>query len=78
MHLSKFVKNKTGKILMSILLGLGLATLFKQVCKGKNCVTLMAPNDIDTNSYYKYDGKCYKPEVDKVTCNKNLDVYEMR
>ena len=32
----------------------------------------------DTYDYYKYDGKCYKPEVDKVTCNKNLDVYEMR
>ena len=37
MYLSKFVSSDTGKYVMSILLGLGLSTLFRSVCKGKQC-----------------------------------------
>ena len=33
MHLGKFVHTETGKYLMSILLGFGLASLFRTVCK---------------------------------------------
>ncbi len=38
MHLSKFFHTTTGKYLMSIILGLGLASLFRKVCKDKNCL----------------------------------------
>jgi len=38
MHLSKLVHSQTGKYVMSVLLGLGLATLFRTVCKDKNCI----------------------------------------
>ena len=36
MYLNKFVNSETGRYLMSILLGIGLATLFRQICEGKN------------------------------------------
>ena len=75
MHLSKFVRSDTGIFLVSVLLGLGLATLFKQTCKGKNCITYMAPSDITEDDIYKYDGTCFKPEVSQVTCDKNKDIY---
>jgi hypothetical protein len=55
---------------MSILLGLGLATLFRQMCSGKNCIVIKAPplEEID-NKIYKFDDKCYKLEKNAETCN---------
>ena len=42
-NLGKFVHTQTGKYIMSILLGLGLASLFRTVCKGKDCLIFHAP-----------------------------------
>ena len=35
MYLSKFVHSEIGRYLMSIILGLGLATFFRKMCNGK-------------------------------------------
>jgi hypothetical protein len=60
MHLSKFLHTKSGKYIMSVILGFGLATMFRAVCKGKNCIVQHAPplNEIEDKTY-KFDGKCY-------------------
>ena len=42
-NLSKFVHTNTGRLIMSVLLGFGLATLFRKVCSGKNCIIYQAP-----------------------------------
>jgi hypothetical protein len=46
---------------MSVILGFGLATLFRSVCKGNNCLIMKAPplNEIE-DKIYKHEGKCYK------------------
>ena len=43
MYLGKFVHTETGKVIMSILLGFGLASLFRTVCKDKDCLLFYAP-----------------------------------
>lgn len=70
MHLNKFVQSNTGKIVMSIILGIGLSSLFRAVCKGKNCRILAAPpmEEIE-NQIYKFDDKCYKIEKKAVKCD---------
>lgn len=72
MHLDRFVHSSTGRILMSILLGIGLATLFRAVCKGKNCRILAAPpmEELE-DQIYKFDEKCYKMEKNAIQCDKN-------
>ena len=70
MYLGKFVHTETGKIIMSIILGFGLASLFRTVCKGKNCIVNMAPPDIE-NNIYKHDNKCYTYTTNTVKCNKS-------
>jgi hypothetical protein len=61
MNLSKFFHTESGKYLMSIILGFGLATLFRTVCKGKNCLIMTAPPlDEIKDKIYKHQGKCYK------------------
>ena len=73
MHLEKFVQSKTGRYIMSALLGFGLASLFREVCKDKNCLIFKAPPlDEIENKIYKQNGKCYtyKPEATKCDSNK--------
>lgn len=69
MHLEKFVGSQTGKYLMSIILGIGLATIFRQVCKGTNCTIIKAPplEEID-DKIYKFDDKCYKITREPIIC----------
>ena len=70
MYLSKFVHSETGRCVMSILLGLGLATLFRQICIGPSCTTYNAPpvEEID-NQTYKFDDTCYKVQKTAVKCD---------
>ena len=74
MYLDKFVHSQTGKIIMSLILGIGLATFFRAVCKGKNCRIISAPpmEEIE-DQIYKFNNKCYTFEKNAVDCqiNKN-------
>lgn len=72
MHLDKFVHSSTGRIIMSILLGIGLATLFRAACKGQNCRIISAPplEELE-DQIYKFDDKCYKLEKNTINCDKN-------
>jgi len=76
-HLGKFVHTQTGKTLMSILLGFGLASLFRQVCKGKGCATFKAPHFEDIkDKIYKNDGRCVKYKQTATKCNSTSKIVE--
>ena len=77
-NISKFVKTDTGKYVVSILLGLGLATIFREVCKDNECIIFYAPdlNEVE-NKIYKQDGKCYKYSLVSTKCDnakKNVSI----
>lgn len=60
-----------GSKIISIILGLGLAALFRNVCDDKRCVVIKAPNSHDmTTYYYKLQGDCYKYTPEEVACKK--------
>jgi hypothetical protein len=75
MPLSKFVHTETGRILMSILLGIGLATFFRQVCVGKGCLSYNAPPvaEID-GEIYKFDDTCYELQKNAVKCDNKKEI----
>jgi hypothetical protein len=71
-HFEKFVHTERGKIIMSIILGFGLASLFRTVCKDKNCLIFHAPPlDDFRDKIYKNGNKCfkYKPVATKCAIN---------
>lgn len=70
MFINELLNSKKGKIIISILWGLGLASLFRKICKGKSCIIYKAPfpNNIVTN-VYTHDGKCYKYYTHTTRCN---------
>jgi len=70
MYLDKFVHSNTGRILMSILLGIGLATFFRVACKGKQCRVIASPPLTDLeNQTYRFNNKCYKLEKNAMDCS---------
>jgi hypothetical protein len=72
MHLNKFFHTQSGKYIMSVILGFGLATLFRTVCKGKNCILFKAPPlDEIKDKIYKYEDKCFKFTPTATKCNAN-------
>ena len=61
MYLRRLIYSDVGRIIISILLGLGLATLFRKVCNDRNCIIFKAPNIKKIkNQIFKFDNKCYK------------------
>jgi hypothetical protein len=75
MYLGKFVHTETGKIIMSILLGFGLASLFRTVCKDKDCLIFHAPPlDKFKDKIYKNGDKCYKYTPVATKCNASAKI----
>lgn len=78
-YLGKFVHTETGKMIMSILLGFGLASLFRKVCKDQNCLIFHAPPLGDfKDKIYKSNGKCvkYVPVPTKCSINAKTVTFE--
>jgi len=78
-HFGKFLHTNTGRTIMSILLGFGLASLFRTVCKKNNCSIFYAPPlDDFKDKIYKKDDKCikYNPIATKCDSNKKTINFE--
>jgi hypothetical protein len=66
----KLLTDPFGATLVSVILGLGLAALFRKVCKGDNCVVVQAPSAKDLEKYvYQIDTSCYKYTPNVVHCD---------
>lgn len=78
-HFGKFLHTERGRIIMSILLGFGLASLFRTVCKDKNCLIFRAPPlDEIKDKIYKNNDKCvkYVPVATKCSLNAKMVTFE--
>lgn len=70
MELKRFFHTESGKAIISLLLGLGLATLFKRSCQGKNCIKFKAPSLEDIkNKKYKYGERCFQYVINTTSCD---------
>lgn len=77
MNLSKFIHTKSGKVVSSIILGLGLASLFRRICNKGNCIIYKAPpfDDI-VGKIFEYNDSCYVFEPISVTCDNKKQIVE--
>ena len=61
MDIRALLQSRMGVIIISIMLGLGVAALFRSVCKDGKCIVVNGPPlDEINNYYYKIDNNCYK------------------
>lgn len=75
LHLSKFVHSSTGRLIMSVLLGFGLASFFRTVCKKRNCLVFSAaPLDKFSKNIYKNGDKCYSYVAHATKCTNDKKI----
>lgn len=70
--LQKVVHSQYGGALISVVLGLGLACLFRKACKGSDCIRFKSPSvkDLD-GQVYRHGATCHA--FTAVTKNCELD-----
>lgn len=71
MYLERFFNTSFGKNLMSILLGFGLASLFRRSCHDRKCYKFVSPNiDEIKNKIYQFNDKCYTYKPNATNCKR--------
>lgn len=69
--MAEYFRTKQGSIVFSIIIGLGLASLFRQVCKGSHCVVVKGPNSEEiANHVFKNGEDCFKYTPVIVDCDR--------
>jgi hypothetical protein len=54
--IENILDNRTGQIIISIILGLGLSVIFSSACIGRNCYIIKGPNpNIIKDKVYQFD-----------------------
>jgi hypothetical protein len=70
MHLGKFIHSAQGRVLMSIVLGFGLATLFRAACHGPHCTVFRAPPLSEwKDQLFAFGDSCIRMETRAVPCD---------
>lgn len=79
MNFKRLLHSGLGKIFISILLGLGIATLFRKVCKDKNCIHFKGPLTAEVDGkIFKHGDQCYKYNVQNADkCNSQKKVVDL-
>ena len=70
MNIRKWIHSETSKYIISIILGLGLSTLFRKECYGDNCIEFTSPpiQELEKEMYL-YGKKCYTYKSNSELCN---------
>ena len=70
--LQKVMHTEYSRVIISILLGLGLASLFRKTCKGTKCIKFKSPSvkNLD-GKIFRHGGSCHTFKA--VTKNCELD-----
>lgn len=78
MNFKRLLDTPTGHIFISILLGLGLATLFKKTCADDKCLVFNGPviEDIKDKTF-KHGEKCYKYSSEPGKCDSTKRIIDV-
>ena len=69
-NIARMLNTKMGQIFISIILGLGLATLFRKVCTDKSCLIFNGPVIEEVNGKtFQYGEYCQQYELFPAKCD---------
>ena len=71
------VNTDIGKTIVSVILGIGLASIFRKVCNSRDCLVFHAPpmGEVTSNTY-SHGGKCYQFKESSVPCNSKKKIVD--
>lgn len=69
-QVTEIMNTSYGPILVSVILGLALAALFRRVCDGKQCMVVRSPDSEEVERYYyKIQNDCYQYSPETIECS---------
>ena len=75
MYIRRILNSDFGIIFISIMLGLGVASLFRKTCNDRKCLVFRAtPMKKIKNQIFKFNDKCYTFDETATTCDKNKKI----
>ena len=75
MNVRRLIYSDFGNILIPVILGFGLASLFRKVCKGRECIVFhAAPMNKIKEQIFKFNNKCYVYDENPVPCRNNKQI----
>ena len=75
MGLKQYLQTEYGKVIISMILGFGLSTLFRKSCSDKKCLSFNGPSLSTINkNIYKFDDQCYKFKPNPTKCNSHKKI----
>ena len=82
MGLNRILHTKFGQTLLSIILGFGLASLFRKVCHDDKCLQFNGPilDEVEGKTF-KSGNKCYQYEAVHSKCDstkKTIDIHSKK
>ena len=67
--LHKLLYSKYSKVILSVILGFGLATIFKVTCENESCYKYIAPNTTKIEKHiWGHGDKCYIYKAKTIFC----------
>jgi hypothetical protein len=68
-NLMKKLHSKVGRIVVAVILGLGIASLFRGKCHKRECIDFKGPDlkEIE-NNVYRHNNKCYMFKLTSRSC----------
>ena len=79
MNFKRLLNTSLGRIFISILLGLGLATMFRKACTDRNCITFHGPVISEfEGKIYKHGEKCYQYSLHPDKCDTTKRTIDMK
>ena len=77
MNLRRLIYSEVGRYIISILLGLGLATLFRKVCNERNCIVFKGPalNKVK-GQIFKFNERCYQFDEKIENCDDSKKIVD--
>ncbi len=79
LNFKRLLTTQFGIIVISVILGLGLASLFRKVCNDKNCIVFNGPVIDEINGKtYKFSEKCYQYEMVPGKCDMTKKIVNVK
>jgi hypothetical protein len=70
-----FIDSNVGRIIISVVWGLGLSALFRRACNGRKCIVVKGPKPSQfENKIYGFNNKFYTYQPYSVTCKKSGNI----
>jgi len=78
MFVKRLLHSKYSNVVIAIILGFGLSTLFRRACKKRDCIIFKAHDSEKINGkIFKHNDKCFEYKTTSITCDDNRSDVEI-